>query len=335
VQAVLIGCGDHGGGILIPACLSAGIRLTCLVDRNTDRARALAGQWNIPRVHASVDELDAGSGVDAEAAIVALPPTEQAHHAAWALSGGLHVFIEKPPALDPGELQALVSHARTAGRACCVGMNFRSADGMRALIGRLRSGRHGQVSFARITQVARKPIAPFHERTSFEASLFYAQGIHALDLALMLVPGPQSVSGQFLNVKRGLFCTVTGENVSAGSRFETSFGSCGAGLYHEVNVLSESGDLLSLRNLSELICHPNGGEPSIGEYPGARVLWRRSPVDVGYASAGYATELAAFRQRITGGQPGAPDCVAELDQLVPVYDAFDSLLRARGLQWMT
>jgi predicted dehydrogenase len=335
VQAVLIGCGDHGGGTLLPACLSAGIRLTCLVDRNTDRARALAGQWNIPRVHASVDELSAASDIDAEAAIVALPPTEQAHHAAWALSGGLHVFIEKPPALDPGELHALVSHARAAGRACCVGMNFRSADGMRALMARLGSGRYGQVSFARVTQLARKPTAPFHERTSFEASLFHAQGIHALDLALMLVPGTRSVSGQFLNVKRGLFCTLTGENASAGTRFETSFGSCGAGLYHEVNVLSESGDLLSLRNLSELICHPNGGEPSVGEYPGARVLWRLSPVNAGYTPAGYATELTAFRQRIAGGHPGRSDSAAEIDQLMPVYDAYDSLLRARGLQWLT
>jgi predicted dehydrogenase len=334
VRAVLIGCGDHGGGTLIPACLSAGIRLTCLVDQNTDRARALAGQWNIPRVRASADELDAGSGADAEAAIVALPPTEQAQHAAWALSRGLHVFIEKPPALDPGELQALISHARTAGRACCVGMNFRSADGVRALTGRLRSGRYGQVAFARVAQVARKPLAPFHERTSFEACLFYAQGIHALDLALTLVPGPQAVGGQFLNVKRGLFCTITGENATAGSRFEASFGSCGAGLYHEVTVLSESGDLLSLRNLSELTCHPNGGEPSVGEYPGARVLWRRSPVGAGYASAGYETELAEFRQRVTDRSPRESGSVAELDELVPVYDAFGSLLQARGLRWL-
>jgi predicted dehydrogenase len=82
--------------------------------------------------------------------------------------------VEKPPALDPVGLQSLVEMARDAGRVCCVGMNFRAADGVQALTTRLRSGRYGQVSFARVAQVARKPIEPFHERTSLEASLFYA-----------------------------------------------------------------------------------------------------------------------------------------------------------------
>ncbi len=331
MRAMLIGCGHHGGGVLIPACLTAGITLAGLVDQDIGRARALAAQWNIDTALASVDGLLPDPSTNA--AIIALPAPEQARHVAWALSNKLHVFVEKPPALDPGELQALVRQSRTTGRVCCVGMNFRFADGVQALASRLSSGRYGQVSFARIVQVARKPTEPFYDRSSFEASLFYAQGIHALDLALLLVPGAHSISGQFVSVKRGLFCTMTGQGVSTDSRFEVSFGSCGAGFYHELDVLTENGDLLSLRNLSELVCHPNGGEPSIAEYPGARVLWRRSPVGVGYTSAGYATELSAFRQRITDGDDSSQDEVADLEQLVPVYDAFDSLLQSRDLRW--
>ena len=330
MRAVLIGCGDHGGGVLIPACLSAGITLAGLVDQDIGRASALAAQWNIGMVRPSVDEL---RGLEADAAIIALPAPEQARHVAWALSNGLHVFVEKPPALDPGELAALVHQSRTARRVCCVGMNFRFADGVRVLASRLRSGDYGQVSFARIVQIARKPTEPFSDCSSFEASLFYAQGIHALDLALQMVPGARSISGQFVDVKRGRFCTMTGQGFSTGSRFEVSFGSCGAGFYHELDVLTENGDLLSLRNLSELVCHPNGGEPSIDEYPGARVLWRRSPVAVGYTSAGYTTELAAFRQRITDGGDEAPGDLAELEQLVTVYAAFEWLLQSRELRW--
>jgi predicted dehydrogenase len=331
LRAVLIGCGDHGGGVLIPACLSAGITLAGLVDQDIGRARALAAQWNVGMAQASIDGLSPDSSTNA--AIIALPAPEQARHVAWALSNGLHVFVEKPPAIDPSELQALIHQSRTTRRVCCVGMNFRFADGVRELASRLSSGRYGQICFARIVQVARKPTEPFFDCSSFEASLFYAQGIHALDLALLLVPGAQFISGQFVSVKRGLFCTMTGQGVSPGSRFEVSFGSCGAGFYHELDVLTENGDLLSLRNLSELVCHPNGGEPSIAEYPGARVLWRRSPVAAGYTSAGYATELLAFRQRITDGQDSALGEVADLEQLVPAYAAFESLLQSRNLQW--
>lgn len=331
MRAILIGCGDHGGGVLIPACLAAGITLAGLVDQDIGRARTLAAQWNIDMARASVDGLLPDTSTSA--AIIALPAPEQARHVAWALSNKLHVFVEKPPALNPDELQALVHQSMTAGLVCCVGMNFRFADGVRALASRLSSGRYGRVSFARIVQVARKPTGPFYDHSSFEASLFYAQGIHALDLALLLVPGTHSICGQFVSVKRGLFCTMTGQGISTGSRFDVSFGSCGAGFYHELDVLTENGDLLSLRNLSELVCHPNGGEPSIAEYPGARVLWRRSPVGVGYTSAGYATELSAFRQRIAGGEDGSHGNVADLDQLVPVYDAFESLLQSRDLRW--
>jgi predicted dehydrogenase len=159
MRAVLIGCGDHGGNVLIPACLAAGIRLTGLVDRDTSRARALGVQWGIPGISASVGELE--PGLDADAAIIALPVSEQAGHAVWALGRGLDVFVEKPPALDPSGLAVVVDAARNAGRICHVGMNFRAAQGMQELAARLRSGRYGQVSLARVTQVARKPLAPF------------------------------------------------------------------------------------------------------------------------------------------------------------------------------
>jgi predicted dehydrogenase len=297
MRAILIGCGDHGGTVLLPACLTAGVALAGLVDQDIGRAQALAAQWNIEMVRASVDGLQPDSATNA--AIIALPATEQARHVAWALSNGLHVFVEKPPAVDPAELQALVRRSRIAARLCCVGMNFRFADGVRALTSRLSSGRYGPVSFARIVQIARKPIEPFSSSSSFEASLFYAQGIHALDLALLLIPDAHSLSGQFVSVKRGLFCTMTGQGTSTDSRFEVSFGSCGAGFYHELDVLTENGDLLSLRNLSELVCHPNGGEPSIAEYPGARVLAEAHP---GHRATAEAV-LAALPQVViaTGG----------------------------------
>src|SRR5580658_7377794 len=221
MRAILIGCGDHGGGVLLPACLAAGITVACLVDKEISRARSLAAQWNIDTAYASVDELELDAGT--RAAIIALPGPAQARHAGWALSNGLHVFIEKPPALDPSELRALIRQSRTAERVCNVGMNFRFADGVRALTDRLGTGHYGEVLFARVVQVARKPTEPLYDGSSFEASLFYAQGIHAIDLALCFIPGAHAVSGQFIGVKHGLFCTMNGQGARSGSRFEASF----------------------------------------------------------------------------------------------------------------
>ena len=299
VRTLLVGCGNHGGQTLLPAALAAGIRVVGLVECETERARALADQWSVPRTFGSIDDVPNGY---ADAAILALPITEQARHVAWAFSQGLHVFVEKPPAADPVELRALVDQARTCDLVCCVGMNFRCADGVSALLKRIDSGRHGGVRYVRVVQIAHKPVAPFSASLSFEASLFHAQGIHAIDLAVLLVPCARNVSGQLLPVSRGRLCVVVGEDAEAGCRFETSFGSCAAGLYHQLDVFTDTGDLLSLRNLSELQYLPNGGEHSVDEYPGARVVWRRSPVNVGYASGGYTAELAAFRDTARAGR---------------------------------
>jgi predicted dehydrogenase len=338
MRAILVGCGGHGGGTLLPAALAGGIRVVGLVDTDLARARALSAQWSVPRAFGSVEDVPAGW---AEAAILALPIAEQACHVDWALAHGLHVFVEKPPAADLPQLRALIGKAEASGRACCVGMNFRHADGVQALLGRLGSMRHGEVAYARVVQVARKPTAPLGPGLSLEASLFHAQGIHAIDLALTLVPGTWQVSGQLMRVSRGGLCVVAGESGDAGRRFEASFGSCAAGLYHQLDVFSDTGDLLSLRNLSELLYLPNGGEQSVEEFPGARVLWRRSPVSVGYESAGYAGELAAFKEAVWGQEPVSGSLarraarLARLPELLASYEVFDQVLRSRGLAWMS
>jgi predicted dehydrogenase len=301
-----------------------------LVETDMTRARALADQWSVPCVSGSLDDAPAAR---ADAAIIAVPIAAQARHVELALAKGLHVFVEKPPAADLSQLRGLVDRAGVSGRLCRVGMNFRHSDGVQALLRRLGSRRHGEVAYTRVVQVARKPTAPLGPGLSFEASLFHAQGIHAIDLALALVPGAREISGQLMRVKRGKLCVVVGEDNLAGRRFEASFGSCAAGLYHQLDVFSDTGDLLSLRNLSELLYLPNGGEQSVEEFPGARVLWRRSPVSVGYEAAGYASELAAFKEAVLGQSTRRPARLATLAELLPAYEAFDHVLRSRGLAW--
>lgn len=331
MRTLLVGCGNHGGGTLLPAALAAGIRLVGLVDRDIVRTRALADQWSIPSAFGSIDEV---SITDVDTVIIALPVTEQERHVAWALSNGLNIFVEKPPAVDLTQLRALVRQLGSSGVRCQVGLNFRCADGVQALLSRLDSGRHGEVCYVRVVQIANKPLVSFSPELSIEASLFHAQGIHAIDLAVLLVPAARNVSGQLVRVGRGKLCAMVGENTDTGHRFEVSFGSCAAGLYHQLDVFCDTGDLLSLRNLSELLYLPNGGEHNIHEYPGARVLWRRSPVSVGYKSAGYTAELAAFKDAV-GGSITGDQRLASLADLLPVYEVFDHVLCSRGLTWTT
>lgn len=332
MRALLVGCGSHGGEVLLPAALAAGIQPVGLIDTDTVRAKALAGQWGVAGAYAALEDAPA---CDAEAVILALPVASNADHIAWAIRQNLHVFVEKPPALDLRELRQLISQVDDAGVVCSVGMNFRCAEGVLELTRRLATGRHGKPTYVRVVQIARKPVEPFSPGLSLEVSLFYAQGIHAIDLALSMIPQATSVTGQRVQVTRGRLCVMTGEDHATGTRAEASFGSSAAGLYHELDVFCDTGDLLTLRNLSELQYLPGGGRPDVADYPGARVLWRRSPTSVGYRTAGYSVELAAFKARVLGEADPACGSAAVLTDLLPAYRAFDGLLASWGVPWMS
>lgn len=330
MRALIVGSGSHGGEVLLPAALVAGIQPVGLVDTELAKAKALADQWGVHNAYASLDEVPP---LNLDAAIIALPVAQHAAHITWAIEHDLHVFVEKPPATNLAQLHDLIGQVDASGLVCCVGMNFRCAQGVQELGRRLATGRYGSPTYVRVVQVARKPVEPFGPGLSMEASLFYAQGIHAIDLAMSLAPTVTTISGQRVRVNRGRLCVVVGEDYSAGTRIEASFGSNAAGLYHELDVFCDSGYLLRLHNLSELLLLPGGGQHEVVEYPGARVLWRRSPTNVGYTAAGYATELASFKARVQGEPDPAGGRAAVLTDLLPTYRAFDELLTSWKVPW--
>jgi predicted dehydrogenase len=332
VRALLVGCGYHGGEVLLPAAFTAGIQPVGLVDTDVARAKALADQWGVADAYASIAD---ASTTNVDAAIIALPVTQHGAHVTWALNNGLHVFVEKPPATDLAQLRVLADRVASSRLVCCVGMNFRCAEGVQVLSQRIASGQHGDPTYVRVVQNARLPLEPLSAGLSMEASLFYSQGIHAIDLALSLAPTARSISGQQVRVNRGRLFVVVGEDERTGTRAEASFGSSAAGFYHQVDVFCDSGDLLSLRDLNELLYLPNGGEPDVADYPGARVLWRRSPISTGSAVAGYGPELASFKAQALG-KPGPPGSrAAVLTDLFPAYEAFDALMTSWGVPWTT
>lgn len=325
-KALLIGCGDHGANTLLPAALAAGIRVTALVDADVEAAALVADKYAIPRAFAEVGKLDL-TGYDA--VLLALPVAEQARFARWALEHGLATFIEKPPAPTLERLRELIELARRAGVPTAVGMNFRWAQGVLELEGAIESGEYGQIAYARVEHYARKPIAPFGPGDSLAASLFHAHGIHAIDLARFLTPGTDRIGGQMIEVERGQLCVLTGED-GAGRRLEAHFGSNGASFQHRVQVVTTTGDMLVLEDLTELRHRPSGADQHVKQYPGDRVLWHRGSIKGGHRPAGYETELAAFKALLDGeDQPR----LATLESLLATYEAYDTLLAQRGLAW--
>jgi predicted dehydrogenase len=114
----------------------AGVEIVGVYDRDHERARAVAARFGIGLVARDRDELLA-AGLDAVS--VATSPWSHAEHARAALGAGLHVFCEKPMALDLAEATSMVEAATAAGRILTISHNF---------------------DFARSTRIARAYLGP-------------------------------------------------------------------------------------------------------------------------------------------------------------------------------
>lgn len=108
--------------------------VTAVYDRRPERAEAAAAKSGAT----SYRDLDAFFGQGLDVVSVCTPPWLHAEHAIEALSRGVHVFSEKPMALNAADAQAMADAADRAGRLLCVSHNLLFSRSLRradALIG--------------------------------------------------------------------------------------------------------------------------------------------------------------------------------------------------------
>ena len=114
----IIGCGAAAEQGHLRALAALKIRPTLLVDKNIERAQALA--WEFGALHASGDYESHIGAFDA--AIVALPHHLHARVCIDLLRRGVHVLVEKPMALTRTECEAMVTAAREGKAVLAVGL---------------------------------------------------------------------------------------------------------------------------------------------------------------------------------------------------------------------
>jgi len=137
----VIGCG-YGAQVLVPAFRAdSRARIVGISARGLARAQATAQTHGIPRFFDDWRGLLESGEIDAVA--IAAPPDAQPDIALAAFARGLHVFAEKPLALDFGAAKALAEAATESGLAHAVDFNFREIAALRAARDLLQSGALG------------------------------------------------------------------------------------------------------------------------------------------------------------------------------------------------
>src|SRR5712691_4604205 len=128
--------------------------------------------------------------------VVATPPDSHAALCIEALGRGMHVFCEKPFAVDAAEADRVLAAATAAGRAVAVNHEFREWPIIKALQRRIGSPEAGRLVFCQIWQLMDLP--PWDEPVRWRAQMpnrtLFEGGVHLVDLLMTLYgEKPQAV----------------------------------------------------------------------------------------------------------------------------------------------
>ncbi len=177
----------------------AGAEVVAIADIAVDAARLVAEKRGIPTVFGDVSEMLAVEEINAVSIIV--PNKFHAPLAIQALEAGKHVFCEKPPGLNAGEVQNMIAAADRSGKTLMFNFNNRARPESYAMMGYIKNGTVGRINSAQAKWCRRTGIPGFGGWFTNKA---VAGGgplidlLHMLDLGLYFMgyPEPAHVLGQ-------------------------------------------------------------------------------------------------------------------------------------------
>lgn len=318
IPVVLAGAGEQSTTHLAPALLQLpGIQIAGVCDPDLERRRAMAARFSIPDHGDNLEQL---LDRNAAAAVVAACPP-QAHEviAEAAIARGVPVFVEKPPTVMSTTLRRLAALAEAAGVTTGVGMNFRHAGPYLRIKELLTSPEAGRPVSITVRHVASRPRQPLWDLSPLRSFLL-AQAIHPADLLLDLGGTAREVTALRREDDDGVL-------VSAQLRFADGAigslltGSMAPRFDTRIEIVTDTGVLISLVGLSELTIAGLPAAHAAGGSRGWSQQWRPSPLDTGFERTGFLGELAGFLAAASCGGRFSPS----LSDLLPAYALLDVL----------
>ncbi|MEZ5117727.1 MAG: Gfo/Idh/MocA family oxidoreductase [Candidatus Nanopelagicales bacterium] len=175
------GTGWWGEGWAHEVASSERSELVGLVDVDRVSLDRVADQIGLPADHrfTSVDE--ALAAVEADCALIVVPPADHAPVAMAAIDEGLHILMEKPFAPTPAHARPVVAAAEAAGRRLMISQTFRFRRGPRTVQSLIRRGLIGEVEqvFGRFHKAT--PFEPDNFRCLMDEPLIIDMAIHHFD----------------------------------------------------------------------------------------------------------------------------------------------------------
>ncbi len=169
------------------------IRLVAFCDQEASRAREFAIKYAGGQAACYDDyrQMLDRSGLDL--LYICLPPFAHGNEVADAAGRGIHVFIEKPIALESSHAWQMVAAAEAAGIKSQVGFMYRFGEAVDALKQAIAEGTAGPAALMVATYYCNALHAPWWREKSKSGGQIVEQIIHLFDLARYLLGEPRTV----------------------------------------------------------------------------------------------------------------------------------------------
>jgi len=339
LRTALVGCGAFANAALVPAMRMADIDIAAVCDPDAARANATMKAANACAAYRDMSEMLTSEKVDA--VVMAVGPTIYPKLAEQALSYGVHVFVEKPPALTAAEAESMGQAAKKAGKQLGVGFMKRFATGYRMAKEICEEEDFGAVQMvsARITSGV---WTPAWSKTLTPFSFVLDHSVHFLDL-MRFFGGPiewvSAVKTQASEERFGFAILLGYESGAAGLLEISNYESRGVP-NERVQVTGSQGASVTVENVSR-VTYTRDAEPMV---PGRafspqreRLVWEPNMTNISQENAslvhmGYVGEMRNLAASLNAGQPVTPSIEDGIAALTLAHAVVESDGRRISLQ---
>lgn len=323
-RLALVGLGEHGSSILLPALRTIPIaRLEAICDQDERclwkqevRGFKIEGytSFNAMLEEHRLDGL-----------ILAGPPQMHELISRSAIERGISVFVEKPPSVTGRTLQELAAQALAHNVQTGVGLNFRFAEPVR-LIKRYIEKRNLHVISISIKHTSSKPRAGLWGLDRVKSFLL-AQVIHPLDTLIFF-------GGAVNDVRADSYIGDTDFTLSINMTFTSGAmghlitGSDSPRFDTLLEIITAEDVVIKLDNMWRLTVLDQDILPlDLDDRKRWRLDWEPSPLNSGFVRSGYYNELFEFCACLLDGGAFSPS-FSEVIFLYDVLEKVEGILRS-------
>lgn len=198
----VIGCGGIARDRHLPTlkALSDDVTITAVQDINMEVAKAVADEFEIKHIVTDYQELFPL----VDAIMICTPNKFHAEIAIAALDAGVHVFCEKPMAMNQHECQQMIDAKNRSGKCLAIGYHYRFTDAAQTAKQAIEEGVVGDPLVTRVQALRRRKVpgwGVFTNKALQGGGSLIDYGCHLLDLSLWLLNdiAPVEVIGKTYN----------------------------------------------------------------------------------------------------------------------------------------